>query len=207
MPNAPTATYEVKNDNGTVLRTIPQVLADVRQTGCATASSNLLTVADSTVLYVGMAVCCFDVPAGTYIVAIKDATHVVMSANATGTVTGLVAIFKGFNVVTRSVTADRGTWRNTISGTTQWDFKSSAAAHANPMQLNGPWTIVPASFDGFLGAPLSYTVHMSDELLTTPALRTKTEPWSFWILVSTGGHISVVPFDPEHSLHLKSLSA
>lgn len=204
MPD-PTATYVVTNDNGNVLRTIINVLAEVRQTGCATATSNLLTVADSTVLYPGMGVCCYQVPEGTYIVAIKDATHVVMSAAASGTTTGLVVCFKGFVLVPVSKNADRGTWRNTISGTTEWQFQQSNALHANPTQLNGPWTIVPATFESFLGAPLTYTIHKSDELDASPTLRTKTEPWSFWILVSTGGHISIIPFDPEHSLHLKSL--
>lgn len=205
MPDAPTATYVVTNENGNVLRTIPNVLADVRQTGCATTSSTLLTVADSTVLYPGMGVYCHEVPAGTFIAAIKDATTVVLSAPAAGTEAGIIAIFKGFQLVTKSVTADRGTWRNTISGTTAWDFKQTSALHPNPMQLNGPWTIVPATFEGTTGAPLTYTIHMSDELATSPALRTKTEPWSFWVLVSTGGHLSIIPFDPEQSLHLKSL--
>ena len=205
MPD-PTATYQVKNENGNILREIPLVLAEVRQSGCATATSNLLTVTDSTVLYVGMGVCCLDVTEGTYIVAIKDATTVVLSAVATGTTTGLVACFKGFNFVTISKTADRGWWRNTVSGTTAWQFLNTAASLVTPEAITGAFNIVPATF-GTLGGPVTYTIHKSDELADTPTLRVKNESWSFWTLVSTGGFISVVPFDPEHSLHLKELSA
>lgn len=205
MPDAPTATYVVKNENGNELLTVANVLAEVRQEGCATATSNLLTVADSTVLYPGMGVCCYQVPEGTYIVAIKDATTVVMSALASGTGEGIIGIFKGFNFVTISKSADRGYWRNNVSSTSAWDFKTSAAAHPNPQQINGPFALVPKTFEPFLGAPLTFDVFKDDACATNPTLRTKTEHWSFWTLVCTGGHISVVPFDPEHSLHLKSL--
>lgn len=201
-----TATYQVKNENGTVLREIPLVLGEVRQSGCATATSTLLTVTDSSGLYVGMAVCCYQVPEGTYIMAIKDGTSVVLSQAATGTATGLTVCFKGFNFVAISKEADRGWWRNLVSGTTGWQFLNTAASLSTPTALNGPWTVVPKTF-GSLGGPVTYDVHKSDELSDTPELRTKTEHWSFWTLVSTGGHISLVPFDPEHSLHLKEITA
>lgn len=203
----PTATYQVKNDSGTVLREIPLVLEEVRQTACGTtATSALLTVDDSTVLFVGMGVCCLNVPEGAYIQAIKNATQVVMSEVATGTDSGLTVCFKGFNFVTVSRSADRGWWRNLVSGTTSWSFLNTAASLVTPTALNGPWTIVPKTF-GSLGGPVTYDVAKSDELDETPELRTKTENWSFWVLVSTGGFISIVPFDPDHSLHLKQLSA
>lgn len=198
MPD-PTATYQVKNENGNVVREIPLVLAEVRQTGCATATSNLLTVTDIAVLYVGMGVCCHQVPEGTYIQAIKDATTVVLSAEATGATTGLVACFKGFNFVTISKSADRGWWRNTVSGTTSWPLPNGH------LEVNGAFNIVPSTFS--LGVPSAYTVHKDDSLADTPTLRVKNETWGFWTLVSTGGHISVIPFEPEHSLHLKELSA
>ena len=204
----PTAIYQVKNENGNVLREIPLVLSEVRQTGCATATSVLLTVTSITDLYVGMGVCCHQVPEGTYIAAFKDATTVVLSAAATGTTTGLVACFKGFNFVTISKSADRGWWRNTISGTHAFQFgnNTSTVVTVGPAALNGAFNLVPNAY-GAVGAPTGYEVFKSDELSATPTLRTKTENWSFWTLVSTGGHISVIPFDPEHSLHLKEITA
>lgn len=202
----PTAIYQVKNENGNVLREIPLVLAEVRQTGCATSTSTLLTVASIVDLYVGMGVCCHQVVQGTYIVAIKDATTVVLSAAATGTTTGLVVCFKGFNFVTISKSADRGWWRNTVNGTTSFAFLNTSASQVTPTSINGSFNLVPNTF-GSLGGPTGYEVFKSDELSATPTLRTKTENWSFWTLVSTGGHISVIPFDPEHSLHLKEITA
>lgn len=215
MPTT-TATFAVKDDNARTLREVPLVLSEVRQTGCATATSTLLTVTDSTVLYPCMQVCCLDVPEGTYIVAIKDTTHVVLSAAAVGTTTGLTAIFKGQNWVAVSKSADRGWWRNLIS---------SGGANLVPLSTN---TGLSARTDGFLsdsGLALipefelpatsdpnkglailkTLTVIADDTMDSSPALRTKTEHWSFWTFVSTGGHVSIVPFDPEHSVCLKEL--
>ncbi len=205
MPDPTTVTYVVTNDSGNELRTIPNVLAEVRQSGCAVDTTNIMTVTDSSPLFVGMGVCCLNVPEGTYITAINSETEVTLSEEGTGTSGSVMACFKGFNFVTISKSADRGWWRNTVSGTTAWDFKTSNAAHVNPMQINGPFALVPKTFDGFTGGPITYDVHKDDSLAAEPSLRTKTEHWSFWTLVSTGGHISVIPFDPEHSLHLKAL--
>ncbi len=208
MPDdAPTATYVVTNEDGNILRTIPLVLGEVRQSGCETSGDDILLVEDSSELYPGMGVYGYQIPAGTFILAIKNATEVVLSQDAAGTTAGLVVCFKGYVSEPVSKAADRGWWRNLIYGTTSWDFKTSVAAHANPTVLNGPWTIVPKTFEPFLGAPLTYDVHKGDDLAAEPELRTKTEHWSFWMLVSTGGHISTVPFSPDHSLHLKELVA
>ena len=219
---ATTATYEVKDDNGRTLREVPGVLAEVRQTGCATATSSLLTVSDSTVLFPGMQVCCMDVPEGTYILAIKDTTHVVLSAAAVATTSGLVAIFKGMNWVAISKSGDRGFWRNLInSGTANLLPLSlrtgSAGGRIDGFLSDASIAVVPtyataqAASGGTLADNRGYMeitaleIIKDDTLNASPTLRTKTEHWSFWIFVSTAGHVSMVPFDPEHSVCLKEL--
>jgi len=216
-----TATYQVKDDNGRTLREVPGVLAEVRQTGCeVTNDSQVMLVEDSTVLYPGMQVCCQDVAEGTYILAIKDGTHVILSAAATNSVSNLVGIFKGMNWVAISKTADRGWWRNLISNgganvlPLRANFGAGGSGLAEGAIGDTAISVVPA-FSVTAGTDnqdprgtivlTGLDVVKDDTLASSPTLRTKTEHWSFWSFVSTGGHVSVVPFDPEHSVCLKEL--
>ena len=211
-PATPTVVYCQRDEMGREVRTFAGVLANERQTACQVAASDEMVVADSSVLWPGMAVCCFGVAEGTYIIAIKDDTHVILSTDATETATGLTAIFKAFNPCPVSRAGDRGWWRNIISGAANSVpfYGASATGALTPggtlsdkgIALIPSFTPASGNYQGLLKIT-GMTVKKSDELEDTPALRVKNESWGFWTLVCKGGHISYGPFDPDLDMAFK----
>lgn len=214
-PATPTVVYRQCDEMGREVRTFAGVLANERQTACQVAASDEMVVADSSVLWPGMAVCCFGVAEGTYIIAIKDDTHVILSTDATETATGLTAIFKAFNPCPVSRTGDRGWWRNIISGAANslplWTLPGSAGITPPGTLSDKGVALIPAYTPG--SGPAGYvqmtgvTVKKSDELEDTPTLRVKNESWGFWTLVCKGGHVSYGPFDPDLDIAFKEEEA
>ena len=214
MPTT-TATFEVRDDNGRVVREIPNVLSEVRLTACSVSNgSRVMTVDTTEGLYPCMQVCCVEVTEGAYILAIKSSTQIVVSVAATNTASGLTAIFKGQNWIAISKTADRGWWRNLINNgggnslSIRTNFGVGLTGQLDNTLADTAISVVPTfSVSGGSGAGVltALDVVTDDTLQANPSLRTKTEHWSFWTFVSTGGHVSMVPFDPEHSLCLQKL--
>jgi hypothetical protein len=210
------AKYLLKDNNGRTLATLPGVLDPVALTGVETSSgSNLVTVASTTGLYAGMAVSIPNIPAGAFIHAVKSATVIELwasswdatngvfttsaaNANASATATDMLGSAQGFNARCRvSEFYARGTWRNTFRAQ---GFMAVSFGNTDPI----PWTTVPT----YSGTTLSsVTARSSDEVLATPVKRHNGEPWSFYIVVHTSGHQSVLPADPEQTLHYNGADA
>ena len=210
-------------DNGEE-RTILSVLNHVHLTGVETTSGQfLVTVASTTGLHPGMAVNLPHIPAGAFIHAIHSATVIEIwasawdatngifttsGANAAATTTdttgNLRGTAQGFDprcLVTQ--TYARGTWRNTVRA------PGFQATNWIPADGQLPFTTEPAYTVGGGGALTltALTTRVSDELKPTPLKRHNGEPWSFFILVSTGGFQSLVPALPGRELIYSGVSA
>lgn len=213
-------------DNGEE-RTILNVLNPVSLTGVQTTSGQfLVTVASTTGLYPGMAVSLPHIPAGAFIHAIHSATVIEIwasawdastgvfttsGANAAATTTdttgNLIGTAQGFNprcLITQ--TYARGTWRNIHNSDTNGGlhtYLNTLQEFKEGHQYGLGVAIIPTSgtyhSSGYL-VMNGHTVQLSDTLAATPLKRHNGEPWSFFILVSTGGFQSFVPALPGREL-------
>ena len=126
-----TATYKLKDSNGRELASITSVLAPVALTGVSVSStSNLVTVDSTTGCYPGMPVAIPNVPAGSFIHAVKDSTTLELwrsdwntstgvwttsaaNANATATASSLTGHAYGYHPsCIMAQTYAMGMWRN-----------------------------------------------------------------------------------------------
>jgi hypothetical protein len=216
------AKYLLKDNNGRTLATLPGVLDPVALTGVETSSSsNLVTVASTTGLYAGMAVSIPNIPAGALIHAVKsttvielwasswDATNGVFTtsaanANASATATGMLGSAQGFNARCRvSEFYARGTWRNTHRLSTNFGAGTFAGAGSTGLSSGSGQAFIPSAKTITTGY---YTITngdmvATDELAATPLKRHNGEPWSFYIVVHTSGHQSIIPAAPDQTLH------
>jgi len=209
-------------------RTVPNVLDQVSLTGVETTSgSNLITVASTTGLFQGMPVACPNIPQGAFIHAIRSATVIELwaslwnaatgyfattaaNANATASGSGLLATASGFcprTLITHIYA--QGTWRNTPSikscATSLPSISSTLATGAATVLTAGYGegvAIIPSAGTISSGnyIPTTYEIFKSDELTTTPLHRHKGEPWPVLILVSTGGHKSLIAASPGREI-------
>jgi len=213
-----TATYLYKDGNGRTLQSVPGVLAPIALSGGVTTSaSHIITVASTAGLYPGMSVQMANVPRGAFIHTIVDDTHVQLwasawnastgvwttsaaNAQASSSASGLSGQASGVAWVPVMDFQALGTWRNT--------FRTPSTGVTYALQTNPPFAVVPTT--GISGGGITYTAFdtvRSDEVQTTPLKRHEGAPHGFWVLVSTGGFISIVPADAEHSLCVGSLSS
>lgn len=126
-----TATYKLKDSNGRELASITSVLAPVALTGVSVSStSNLVTVDTTTGCYPGMPVAIPNVPAGSFIHAVKSSTVLELwrsdwdtstglwttsatNANATATASNLTGHAYGYHPsCIMAQTYAMGMWRN-----------------------------------------------------------------------------------------------
>ncbi len=132
-----TATYKLKDSNGRELASITSVLAPVALTGVSVSStSNLVTVDSTTGCYPGMPVAIPNVPAGSFIHAVKDSTTLELwrsdwntstgvwttsaaNANATDTASSLTGHAYGYHPsCIMAQTYAMGMWRNLYDSNT-----------------------------------------------------------------------------------------
>lgn len=139
-----TATYKLKDYNGRELASITSVLAPVALTGVSVFStSNLVTVDTTTGCYPGMPVAIPNVPAGSFIHAVKDSTTLELwrsdwntstgvwttgaaNANATATASSLTGHAYGYHPsCIMAQTYAMGMWRNLHNSNTSNGLVSS----------------------------------------------------------------------------------
>lgn len=213
------ATYEIRDRNGLLIQSVPNVVTPVSLTGVSTTSaSNVLTVASTTGLFPGMAIFAPNIPRGAFVHAIRSSTEVELwassfsaagvwttsAANAQATANGssLLAQAHGFNPVPVTQWYAEGCWRNvhqttshgnTLSpstyGATMTDGSSAYGRHGF-----GPGiALVPTAGTVTGGTYLQTAVQIvtSDELASSPVKRHEGVPLGAWILVSTGGYQTI----------------
>jgi len=217
-----TATYKLKDSNGRELASITSVLAPVALTGVSVSStSNLVTVDSTTGCYPGMPVAIPNIPQGAFIHAVRSATEIDLwatawdattgiwttsaaNANATVATSGILGAALGFDprcIV--SLTYARGVWRNLHSDTSALLYYSVGTVSSLGAPTGKGVSIVPTTLtptpEGLTRMTAS-EARVSDHLAATPLKRHNGEPWGVYILVSTGGHQSVVQAIPEKEI-------
>lgn len=204
------------------------VLAPVALTGVeTTATSNVITVDDTTGVYPGMSIFCPFIPYGSFVHAISgndlhlyasvfDQTTGVWTtsadnAQASDSDTGLGAHAEGFNPVPVTHFYALGTWRNLTRSSVATPIAaggtSGTIALANGY-LNIPGVVTDLDSSANIGTgafSITPTLTPSDDAAATPLRRHMGEPWSVWVFVSTGGLISIFPASNEYSVLLSSV--
>lgn len=199
---------------------LTKVLAPVALTGVSTTSgSNTIVVADTSGVYVGMPVACANIPQGSFILAIKDATHLVLAksawdattgtwstseanANAAATGSSLLAKALGFCPLTIVVNQHAlGVWRNTFA------FTGSQQAGITTQALTQtPYVFYPTAVDASLVAT-AWNIRHSDDVEATPLKRHEGQPWGCYIITHTDGHQTMVPANQYTSITFNGLDA
>jgi len=208
-----------------VERTIPNVLDQVALTGVVTnvtaGTENRVTVASTAGLFAGMPVAIPNIPQGAFIHAVRSATEIDLwatawdattgiwttsaaNANATVATSGILGAALGFDprcIV--SLTYARGVWRNLHSDTSALLYYSVGTVSSLGAPTGKGVSIVPTTLtptpEGLTRMTAS-EARVSDHLAATPLKRHNGEPWGVYILVSTGGHQSVVQAIPEKEI-------
>lgn len=217
-------------DNGEE-RTVLSVLNPVSLTGVETnvtgGTEHLVTVASTASLFPGMAVNIPNIPAGSFIHAIRSATVIELwrsdwnattgvfttsaaNAAATAAASSLLGTALGFDprcLVTQHYA--RGTWRNTHRN----DAKLWAATYTGgtvvSMGVTTGAALIPTAqtYTTGFATMTQGELRVTDELAATPLKRHNGEPWSFFILVSSGGFQSLVPALPNRELIYSGVSS
>lgn len=212
------ATYEIRDKNGFLVQSVPDVVAHVHLTSVSTTSaSNILTVASTTNCYPGMAVFAPNIPRGAFIHAVKSATELELwasswnastgvwttsAANAQATANGssMLAQAQGFNPVPVTQWYAEGTWRNlhqtSSSGAALSSYGITASdgfARLIGVGAGAGIALVPTALSVTAGVitPTAAAVRTSDTLDATPLKRHEGSPLGAWVLVSTGGYQTV----------------
>lgn len=226
-----TATYKLKDYNGRELASITSVLAPVALTGVSVSStSNLVTVDTTTGCYPGMPVAIPNVPAGSFIHAVKSSTVLELwrsdwatstgvwttsaaNANATATASSLTGHAYGYHPsCIMAQTYAMGMWRNLHDSNSSNGSATVYGAYgefvAHHTYGNGV-AIVPTS--GSLSAGLyaasAAEPRLSDNLSATPVKRHNGEIWGVRPFIHTSGFLSHVAANPEHHIHLSAITA
>lgn len=221
-------TYTITDRDGRTITEVPLVLPLVALTSVETSSgSNLVTVGSTTGLYPGMPVAIPNVPAGSFIHAIKDSTTIELlrsvfssgawttvaaNANATASDTGLSGHAYGYHpgcLIEQAYAM--GMWRNLHAS------RSSGAAQVSTnfkevtsSELFGRGVaIVPSggTWSGQIFTPTSAgsTVAASDDLAASPAKRHNGEIWGMRPFVQTAGALSHVAARPDWNVVLSEI--
>ncbi len=221
-------TYTITDRDGRTITEVPLVLPLVALTSVETSSgSNLVTVGSTTGLYPGMPVAIPNVPAGSFIHAIKDSTTIELlrsvfssgawttvaaNANATASDTGLSGHAYGYHpgcLIEQAYAM--GMWRNLhasrSSGISQ---VSTSFKEVTSNELFGRGVaIVPSggTWSGQIFTPTSSgsTVEVSDDLKTSPAKRHNGEIWGMRPFVQTAGALSHVAARPDWNVVLSEI--
>lgn len=229
-----TATYKLKDSNGRELASITSVLAPVALTGVSVSStSNLVTVDTTTGCYPGMPVAIPNVPAGSFIHAVKSSTVLELwrsywdtstglwttsatNANATATASNLTGHAYGYHPsCIMAQTYAMGMWRNLHSSNTSNGFFGNTTAYsefiAHETYGEGVAIVPTAGVVGIFGNGV-YTmsagdVRTTDTLAATPLKRHNGEIWGVRPFIHTSGFLSHVAANPEHHIHLSAITA
>jgi len=226
-----TATYKLKDSNGRELASITSVLAPVALTGVSVSStSNLVTVDSTTGCYPGMPVAIPNVPAGSFIHAVKSSTVLELwrsawdtstgvwttsaaNANATATASSLTGHAYGYHPsCIMAQTYAMGMWRNLHDSNSSNGTATVVGAYgenvAHHTYGNGV-AIVPTAGSVSTGLYLASTAEprLSDSLSATPVKRHNGEIWGVRPFIHTSGFLSHVSANPEHHIHLSAITA
>ena len=230
-----TATYKLKDYNGRELASITSVLAPVALTGVSVSStSNLVTVDTTTGCYPGMPVAIPNVPAGSFIHAVKSSTVLELwrsawdtstgvwttsaaNANATDTASSLTGHAYGYHPsCIMAQTYAMGMWRNLHDSNTSGgivnhvDTWNENVAHDT---FGAGVAIVPTAgiwgSGGLAGIYFATAgdARVSDTLAATPVKRHNGEIWGVRPFIHTSGFLSHVAANPEHHIHLSAITA
>lgn len=221
-------TYNISDRDGRVITEVPLVLAPVTLSSVATTSgSNLVTVSSTTGLFPGMPVAIPNVPEGSFIHAVKNATTIELlcsvfasgawttvaaNANATATDTSMTGHAYGYHFACIIEQAyAMGMWRNLhnaraigISQTTS----TNREVQANELFGKGV-AIVPSggtwSAQVFAPTASGSVIATSDELAASPAKRHNGEIWGVRPFVQTSGALSHIAARPDWSVVLSEI--
>lgn len=219
-------TYTITDRDGRTITEVPLVLALVALSSVETTSgSNLVTVGSTTGLYPGMPVAIPNVPAGSFIHAIKDSTTIELlrsvfssgawttvaaNANATATDTGLSGHAYGYHpgcLIEQAYAM--GMWRNLHASRA---LVQTQLATATPeMRYNDMYgrgvAVVPTAFTvnsvGLVGN--AGEVRVSDDLAASPAKRHNGELWGMRPFVQTAGALSHIAARPDWNVVLSEI--
>lgn len=226
-----TATYKLKDYNGRELASITSVLAPVALTGVSVSStSNLVTVDTTTGCYPGMPVAIPNVPAGSFIHAVKSSTVLELwrsdwntstgvwttsaaNANATATASSLTGHAYGYHPsCIMAQTYAMGMWRNLHDSNTS----NGVANHVNTFDENvahdtygAGVAIIPTAGIWTSGQYFASAndIRVADTLAATPVKRHNGEIWGVRPFIHTSGFLSHVAANPEHHIHLSAITA
>lgn len=225
-----TATYKLKDSNGRELASIISVLAPVALTGVSVSStSNLVTVDSTTGCYPGMPVAIPNVPAGSFIHAVKSSTVLELwrsawdtstgvwttstaNANATDTASSLTGHAYGYHPsCVMAQTYAMGMWRNLHASRSLGNSQvSTSFKEVTSNELFGRGVaIVPSggTWSGQIFTPTSSgsTVAASDDLAASPAKRHNGEIWGMRPFVQTAGALSHIAARPDWNVVLSEI--
>lgn len=201
----------------------PVELTDVEVDG----TTNLITVAEASIVYPGQAICCPGVPLGAFVHSVRKLTGSPTTlelwksefnrttgvwttsgtnANSTDAYSGTTAMVYGFSpFAIVELAYAMGMWRNTIS--TKANGNLVYGSTLKEVQYSDGFgrgvALVPASgsWSGQLFTPSgSPTFYLSDELNATPLKRHNGELHGAYIVVSQYGYHSVVQAVPGREL-------
>jgi hypothetical protein len=205
-------------------RTVSAVLDPLTLTGVdVTSGSNIITVAEASVVFPGQPISCFGIPLGAFVHSVRKVTGSpteltlwastfnlatgawttsAANANANATASGISAVVSGFCPFTIvSLAYAMGMWRNLhVLESRLSSYGSVGAAIGAPA---GPGiSIVPTTTTvGSGNATMTAArVATTDALDATPLKRHNGELHGAYILVSTSGHKSVVQATPGREL-------
>lgn len=209
-------------------RTITNVLEPVELTDVEVdGTTNLITVAEASIVYPGQAICCPGVPLGAFVHSVRKSTGNPTTlelwksefnrttgvwttsgtnANSTDAYSGTTAMVYGFSpFAIVELAYAMGMWRNTISTKANGNLVYSGTL--KEVQYSDGFgrgvALVPASgsWSGQLFTPSgSPTFYLSDELNATPLKRHNGELHGAYIVVSQYGYHSVVQAVPGREL-------
>ena len=226
-----TATYKLKDSNGRELASITSVLAPVALTGVSVSStSNLVTVDTTTGCYPGMPVAIPNVPAGSFIHAVKSSTVLELwrsdwdtstglwttsatNANATATASNLTGHAYGYHPsCIMAQTYAMGMWRNLHSSNTANGYFGNTNAYGESIahETYGEGVaIVPTAgvVNGGIYGMTAGDIRITDTLAATPLKRHNGEIWGVRPFIHTSGFLSHVAANPEHHIHLSAITA
>lgn len=209
-------------------RTITNVLEPVELTEVEVdGTTNIITVAQTDVVYPGQAICCPGVPLGAFVHSVRKSagnptslelwksefnrstgvwTTSGANANSTDAYSGTSATVYGFSpFAIVELAYAMGMWRNTISAKATGNvLHATTLKEAQYSEVFGRGVaVVPpsGSWSGHLFSPSgSPTYYLSDELNTTPLKRHNGELHGAYIVVSQHGYHSVVQALPGREL-------
>lgn len=224
-----TATYKLKDYNGRELASITSVLAPVALTGVSVSSTSNLVIVDTTTgCYPGMPVAIPNVPAGSFIHAVKSSTVLELwrsdwntstgvwttsaaNANATATASSLTGHAYGYHPsCIMAQTYAMGMWRNLHDSNPSLGFAATNTVEFVAHETFGVGVaLVPTAgtVSGGLYMTTAMDVRVSDALAATPVKRHNGEIWGVRPFIHTSGFLSHVSANPEHHIHLSAITA